>query len=149
MGPRVAARASGHRKDEITGLEIRWAHRDHGAPGAELELALADRLLAEVDRAGVRRGADGRVSLASEYSLSVKSALSPARAPFFAEFAFFGVGSDVRERVREVPAFAIVGVVDELRPRRLGVEDDRPARLRRGLRDGNRGARSDSDCDER
>jgi hypothetical protein len=52
--------------------EIRWPHRDHG-PGADIELALAHRLLADVE---------SRLSLASEYSLRVKSALSPARVPF-------------------------------------------------------------------
>src|SRR4051794_17488842 len=34
-----------------------------------------------------------RVRPRSEYSLKSNSALSPARAPFFAEFAFGGVGS--------------------------------------------------------
>ena len=115
----------------ITALEIRRAHRDHG-PAAELELAVADRLLAEVDRAGVRRGADESRELGVGIQLEGEERVVAGPRPLLPGVRVRRCGKHVRvERIRDVPARPVVGMVDELRSRRLGVDDERPACLRR------------------
>jgi hypothetical protein len=72
--------------------EIRWPHRDHG-PGADIELALAHRLLADVDRAGVRSGTDESPELGVGIQLEGEERVVAGPRPLLPEFALGGVGT--------------------------------------------------------
>src|SRR6478735_4806002 len=137
MGSGVPAGAAGHRKGDVAAVEPCRAERDDGA-AADVEMAVADRLLGEVERARVGRGADGspqlRVGIQGQSQESVVAGACPLLPAVGARRC--------RQRFRVeglqlVSARTVIGMVDELRALRLGVDDERLSR-RRGRRCGKR-----------
>ena len=107
------------------------AHRGHG-PAVQREVGLAGRFLGEVERAVVDRAADRPRELGVGVHLEAEERVVPGPGPLLPGVGVRRRRKEIRiERVREVPALPVVVVVDELRPRRLAVDDERSSPGRR------------------